>query len=361
MIQGLQAAGVAASAKHFPGHGDATTDSHHGMDVLPHDEARLRAIEFVPFQAAIQSGVKLIMTAHIALPNFDDGYQRPATLSPRILKKLLRDEMKFGGVVISDALDMHAVQQGPLHVVEMIAGAQAGLDLLLLTSFVDQPATYEALLLAARHGLLNETELRASADRVAALKQWVAQQTPPDFSVIGCAEHVALAHEIAGRSITLVRDEAKQLPLRPKADGTIAVIVPQPKDLTPADTSSYDKPALAAAIRAYHDRVEEIVMPIEPGEADVAALADRVAGADRIIVGTINAYQHRGQVALINTLIDRGQSVIAIALRMPYDVSATPRVPTCLCAYSLQPASLEAVAKVLWGQIAASGQLPVQL
>jgi beta-N-acetylhexosaminidase len=158
-----------------------------------------------------------------------------------------------------------------------------------------------------------------------------------------------------------VRDEAKQLPLRPKADGTIAVIVPQPKDLTPADTSSYDKPALAAAIRAYHDRVEEIVMPIEPGEADVAALADRVAGADRIIVGTINAYQHRGQVALINTLIDRGQSVIAIALRMPYDVSVTPRVPTCLCAYSLQPASLEAVAKVLWGQIAASGQLPVQL
>jgi beta-N-acetylhexosaminidase len=362
MIQGLQAAGVAASAKHFPGHGDSATDSHHSMDVLPHDAARLHAIEFVPFQSAIQAGVKMIMTAHVALPNFDDGYQRPATLSPRILKRLLRDEMRFGGVVISDAMDMRAVQQGPLHPVEMIAGVQAGLDLLLLTSFVDQPAIYEALLLAARHGLLNENNLRASVDRIAALKQWVtAQSAPPDLSVIGCAEHAALAREIAERSITLVRDETQQLPLRPAADETLAVIVPQPKDLTPADTSSYDKPALAEAIRAYHDRVEEVVTPIEPTEADVAAVIDRVAGIDRVIIGTINAYQHPGQVALTEALIDRGKAVIAVALRMPYDVSAYPRVPMCLCAYSLQPASLQAAVQVLWGQIAARGQLPVEL
>jgi beta-N-acetylhexosaminidase len=282
-------------------------------------------------------------------------------LSPRILKDLLRGEMKFGGVVISDAMDMHAIQQGPLHVVEMVAGAQAGLDLLLLTSFVDQPAIYEALLLAARHGLLNNAELRASADRITALKQWAAQQTVPGLDVIGCAEHAALAHEIAERSITLVRDETRQLPLRPAAHEQIVVIVPQPKDLTPADTSSYDKPALAEALRAYHDRVEEIVMPIEPSETEVAALADRAAGADRIIVGTINAYQHRGQAALLDAIIDRGKPVIAIALRMPYDVSAYPRVTTCLCTYSLQPASLLSAAKALWGQLSCTGQLPVKL
>jgi beta-N-acetylhexosaminidase len=361
LLGGLQAAGVAASAKHFPGHGDSTTDSHHGLDVLPHDEARLRAIEFVPFQAAIQAGVKLIMTAHIALPNFDGGYRRPATLSPRLLKTVLRDEMKFGGVVISDAMDMHAVQQGPLHVVEMVAGAQAGLDLLLLTSFVDQPAIYDALLLAARHGLLNEADLRAPAERIAALKQWVARQAPPDLSVVGCADHAALAREIAERSITLVRDEPRQLPLRPPTDEQIAVIVPQPEDLTPADTSSYDRPALAAAIRAYHDRVEEIAMPIDPAEAEVAALADRAAGADRVIIGTINAYQHRGQVALIDRLLDRGQPVSAIALRMPYDASAYPRVPTCLCTYSLQPAALQAAGQALWGDLPCTGQLPVEL
>ncbi len=360
MLQGLQAAGVAASAKHFPGHGDSSTDSHHVMDVLPHDEARLRAIEFVPFQAAIRAGAKLIMTAHVALPNFDDGYRRPATLSPRILKQLLRDELKFDGVVISDAMDMQAVQQGPLHVVEMVAGAQAGLDLLLLTSFVDQPVIYEALLLAARHGLLREAELRASAQRAATLKQWATQQTPPDLDVIGCAEHVALAHEIAERSITLVRDDARQLPLHPAAHEPIAVVVPQPKDLTPADTSSYDKPALAEAIRTYHDRVTEFVMPIDPTEAEVAALVDRLADVDRVIVGTINAYQQRGQAALVNALLDRGKAIIAIALRMPYDVGTYPRVPTCLCTYSLQPAALHAVAKALWGQLSCTGQLPVE-
>jgi beta-N-acetylhexosaminidase len=228
---------------------------------------------------------------------------------------------------------------------------------------VNQSATYDALLLATRHGLLSEAELRASTDRVATLKQWLSAQpqTPPDLGVIGCAEHTALAREIAERSITLVRDEARLLPLHPAAHEQIAVIVPQPKDLTPADTSSYDKPALAEAIRAFHNRVEEILMPIDPTESEIAALADRGAGADRIIVGTINAYQHGGQAALINALIDRGKTVIAIVLRMPYDASACPRVPTCLCTYSLQPASLQAAAKVLWGQIAASGQLPVNL
>lgn len=361
LIQGLQAAGVAAAAKHFPGHGDSTTDSHHQMEVLPHDAARLRAMEFVPFQAAIQSGVKLMMTAHIALPNFDDGYQRPATLSPRILRGLLRDELKFGGVVISDALDMHAIQQGPLNIIEMVSGARAGLDLLLLTSFVDQALIYEALLLAARRGLLQEGELRSSVERITALKQWLAQYTPPDLSVVGCAEHAALANEIAQKSITLVRDEARQLPLRLAADARLAVIVPQPKDLTPADTSSYDQPALADALRVYHANLDEVVMPLEPTAAEVAALRDRVAGAAQIIIGTINADQHPGQAALINSLIELGQPVIAVALRMPYDILAYPRVATYLCTYSLQPASLRALAQVLWGRLACVGQLPVEL
>ncbi len=145
------------------------------------------------------------------------------------------------------------------------------------------------------------------------------------------------------------------------SDDRVIVIVPQPKDLTPADTSSYDKPALAEAIRAQHGSVDEIVIPIDPSEAEVAALADRVAGAALVIAGTINANQHPGQAALINTLIDRGQPMIAIALRMPYDVSAYPRVPTYVCAYSLQRPSLQAVAQALWGHLPFRGQLPVEL
>jgi beta-N-acetylhexosaminidase len=362
VIDGLQAAGVAATAKHFPGHGDVSSDPHYSMAaIVPHDEDRLRSIEFVPFKAAIRSGVKLIMTAHIALPEFDRGYDRPATLSPRILTELLRDEWKYPGVIISDALDMHAILQGTLNPLEAVCGAAAGLDLLLMTAFVDQAAIYEGLCHAARRGLLTHDALLASVQRILALKEWVSQQTQPSLDVVGCAEHAALVTEIAERSITLVRDEAQLLPLHLKSDDRIAVIVPQPQDLTPADTSSYDKPALAEAMRAQHGHVDEVVIPIDPGEAEVAALVDRVAGAALVIVGTINANQHPGQAALINTLIDRGQPIIAIALRMPYDVSAYPRVPTYVCAYSLQRPSLQAVAQALWGKLPFRGYLPVEL
>jgi beta-N-acetylhexosaminidase len=208
---------------------------------------------------------------------------------------------------------------------------------------------------------LQEGELRSSVERITALKQWLTQYTPPDLSVVGCAEHAALANEIAQKSITLVRDEARQLPLRLAADARLAVIVPQPKDLTPADTSSYDQPALADALRVYHANLDEVVMPLEPTAAEVAALRDRVAGAAQIIIGTINADQHPGQAALINSLIELGQPVIAVALRMPYDILAYPRVATYLCTYSLQPASLQALAQVLWGRLACVGQLPVEL
>jgi beta-N-acetylhexosaminidase len=361
LIDGLQAAGVAATAKHFPGHGDVSSDPHFSMAVLAHDEERLRSIEFVPFKAAIRSGVKLIMTAHIALSEFDRGYYRPATLSPRILTELLRAEMKYPGVIISDALDMHAILQGTLNPLEAVCGAAAGLDLLLMTAFVDQAAIYESLCHAARRGLLSHEALMASAQRILALKEWVSKQTQPAMDVVGCAEHAALATEIAEKSITLVRDDAQHLPLRLNSDDRIVVIVPQPKDLTPADTSSYDKPALADAIRTQHGNVDEIVIPIDPNEAEVAALADRVAGAALVIAGTINANQHPGQAALINTLIDRGQPMIAIALRMPYDVSAYPRVPTYVCAYSLQRPSLQVVAQALWGYLPFRGQLPVEL
>jgi beta-N-acetylhexosaminidase len=361
VIDGLQAAGVAATAKHFPGHGDVSSDPHYSMAVLPHNEERLRAIEFVPFKAAIRSGVKLIMTAHIALPAFDRGYYRPATLSPRILTEFLRDELKYSGVIISDALDMHAIAQGALNPLDVVCGTAAGLDLLLMTAFVDQAAIYESLCHAARRGLLPQEALTASVQRILALKEWTSQQMQPSLEVVGCAEHAALAAEIAERSITLVRDEAQALPLRLHRDDRVVVIIPQPKDLTPADTSSYDKPALAEAVRTYHAQIDEVVMPIDPDEAEVAALADRVAGATLVIIGTINAMQHPGQAALINTLLDRSQRVIAIALRIPYDVVVYPRVSTYICAYSLQQPSLQAVAKALWGQLPFRGQLPVEI
>jgi beta-N-acetylhexosaminidase len=360
MVEGLQAAGVAAAPKHFPGHGGTASDSHHSTPVVLHDEARLRRVEFPPFAAVVKAGAKMMMTAHIALPRLNQGAHLPATLSPPILG-MLRNELGFEGVIISDALDMGAVEQGPPLIVEAIAAANAGVDMLLLTTKTDQQGLYAGLLQAARRSLLSPQAVRASAERVLALKHWASQRSQPPLEIIGCADHRGLAEEIAERSVTLVRDSARRLPLRLDSNARVAVILPQPQDLTPADTSSYETPSLAPALRAYHPNVDEFIIPLNPSDSDVAALRQRLSVYDLVVIGTINAADHPGQAALVSAILERGVATVAVALRMPYDIQACPAAPTYICTYSLQPPSMKALAKALWGQIPFVGQLPVSI
>jgi beta-N-acetylhexosaminidase len=359
MVEGLQQAGVAATAKHFPGHGDTTTDSHYGTPVLPFDLERLRRVELVPFAMAVKAGTRLVMTAHIALPKITGGVELPATLSPAILRGLLRGELGFEGVIVSDAMNMRAIEQGPGLAIDSIVAA-AGVDLLMLIESPDGLDTvYGALVQAARRGLLAQENVYASAGRILELKAWLAEQEQPDLSVVNCAEHQALAYEVAAKACTLVRDEASVLPLRLAADARLLAIVPQPADLTPADTSSYDLPPLAEALRKHHGAVDEVVVPLNPTMEDVAALRERAPGYDLVVVGTINATDYKGQGALVNALLESGTQVVAVALRLPLDIAAYPAVSTYVCTYSIQPASLEALSDALWGRIPFDGKLPV--
>jgi len=362
MVRGLQAAGVAATAKHFPGHGDSASDTHHGLVVVPHDRERMHKVEIPPFAAAIAAGVHLVMTAHIAVPAFEADMLLPATLSPRLLRGLLRDELGFDGVIISDAMEMAAITQGREFVVDALAAAAAGIDLLLLNSdTVMQQDAYAGLLQAARRALLAPGDVMASAERVLALKHWLAEQPRPALDVVGSAEHRALADEIAAGSITLVRDDARMLALRPSPNARLAVIVPRPVDLTPADTSSYVSCALAEALRRYHPAVDEFVVAHQPTDAEIAALRRRISDYDAVIVGTINAAAESGQAALVNALLTAATPVIAVALRMPYDLSAYPKAPTYACTYNLLPPSMDALARALLGHIPFAGRLPVSI
>lgn len=361
-VMGLQDAGVAATAKHFPGHGDTALDSHFGTPILNHDAARLRAIEFPPFRAAIDAGARLVLTAHLALPRLDSQGDLPATLSPFILQNVLRAELNFRGVVISDAMDMQSIAQERGMIVDSITAAHAGIDVLL--SGPAQAGTtmmYDAILHAARRNLLSAAELQASAARIIELKQWCAQTPPPDLDIIRSAEHCALADEIAARSITLVRDHTAQLPLRLASDARVLVIVPAPQDLTPADTSSYERVALADALREYHSHVDEVVVSINPSTQEIAAVREKWRAYQHILIGTLNANQHSGQAALVKLALQENARVIVLALRMPYDLECFAHAPTFLCAYSIQAPSLRACARVLFGQAAATGKLPVSI
>jgi beta-N-acetylhexosaminidase len=361
LIKGMQSQGLAATAKHFPGHGDTATDSHHGLGKVPHSLERLKSVELSPFAAALKADVKLVMTAHLAVPSIDGPDAPPATLSPNIINGLLRRDLGFDGVVITDAMDMRAIEQGEALRNEALRAVTAGADLLLITSDPgDQARAFEGLVRGAQSGRLSKDELQASVDRIARLKTWLADQAASsDLSVIRSAEHMKFADEIAERSITLVRDRDGCLPLKLDTDQRIAVVVPVPQDLTPADTSSYVEPKLVESIRVYHPRTNGFTLAYSPSEQEAAAVLAQVREYDAIVVGTINACVEKNQAGLVHELLKTGKPVIIIAMRLPYDAAAFPEATTIVCTYSIMEPSMKAVARGLFGFGEMKGRLPV--
>lgn len=362
MTAGIQSSGVAATAKHFPGHGDTASDSHHGIPAVTHNLERLQEVEFPPFKAAIQAGIKLVMTAHLALPAVSGQGDIPSTLSGAVLQGMLRKGLGFEGVIITDAMDMKAIQQGEGLGKEAERAATAGCDLLLLTTDPgDQQNVYHGLLEAAQKSRLGPSEIFASAQRIYKLKEWVASQAPlPDLSVVGCARHQAVAAEIAAKSITLVRDHSQTLPLRLDG-GRLAVVTHQPIDLTPADTSSYVKPSLSKFLRNYYPNVDEFCVPYSPQDQDIAAVLEQIRGYQAVIISTINAFTQSRQDELVRAVLSKNIQTIIVALRMPYDLVAFPEAPTYLCTYSLMEPSMQALTHVLCGKSQALGRLPVTI
>jgi beta-N-acetylhexosaminidase len=214
---------------------------------------------------------------------------------------------------------------------------------------------------AAQNKTLDKDGALSSAKRILDLKDWLSKQPQPELSVVGCAEHQNVADEIAEQSITLVRDQANLLPIRLNPDQRIAVIIPQPQDLTPADTSSYVTPALAKSLYAYHSNVDEFIIPHAPAAADIATLLLKIVDYDLIILGTLNAYTQPGQQALAREILKTHIPTVIVALRLPYDLAAFPEAPTYLCTYSLLEPSMRALAKAVFGHGEIPGHLPVAI
>ncbi len=372
MVQGLQAAGVAATVKHAPGMGHISSDTHHGLAVVAAPRSVLHDREFVPFRAAFAAGARLAMSGHMALPAVTGRDDLPGTLSRSVMTDLLRRDLGFEGVTISDALDMRALAQGPAQVLDVLAAVRAGVDLLLASADPEALARIEETLVrAVARELLDPAELAATERRVAALRTWLGSTGPaPDLSVVGCAEHRALAEELAARSITLVRDPGELIRsgiFAPGATGAAAdrggllAVMPRPADLTPADTSSTVAPGLAAALRGHFPDVDEIVVDQTPDPSSIAAVRDRAATARAVVIGTIDGHRQRSQIDLVEAIAATGTPVVAVALRGPWDVAAYPPTVTALATYSILPGSLDALAAVLAGETGARGNLPVAL
>ncbi|MEX2541323.1 MAG: beta-N-acetylhexosaminidase [Trueperaceae bacterium] len=345
-IRGLQGAGVLATAKHFPGHGDTELDSHHEAPVVTRNRAHLELLELVPFRAAIAAGVKAIMSAHVRYPAIDDA---PATLSRALLTDLLRGELHYSGLTITDAMDMRAVADGPAEV-RVGQALEAGADLVLLGHLPEQQELLKRF--ATRYR-------RPSLERIERARSELPPELP-DFGTIGRREHRELAQAIAERAVTVVRG-AGSLPLVISSDELLGLVVVEAGDLSPADTSSGVELQFARQVRERHAHLNMTTLPYGAGRGRLSDVLRALDGCSTILVGTVNAIEDPAQRGLLEHLHGAGKKIVHLALRSPADLTVGPPEAPCLCTYGIRPANTEAAVRILFGEIEASGVLPVKL
>ena len=360
-VRGLRSAGVAATLKHFPGKGAARTDPHYGLPTLDHDRAHLDAVELVPFRAGITEGAPLVMVGHYDIPRVTGRPGLPSSLSEEVVDGLLRDDLGFEGVVITDALDMGALPQGSELPDAAVEAVRAGSDLLLCPrEAADRDAIASGLARAVADGRLDRRRVQASVERVAEVRRAVGREHPV-LDVVGCAGHRELARELAERSVTLVRAEPGILPIRLEPHATVLTVMPRPHDRTPADTSGTVPPGLADAIREHHERVSSFVTSSRPDANEITEVRDRSAEADLVVIGTIDAWSEPAQAALVESVLATGTPCVTVALRTPFDLASYASSSTHVCTYGLLRPSLVALGDALFGRIPFRGVLPVAI
>lgn len=361
-VRGLQAEGVAATLKHFPGHGDIAVDTHLELAVVNEARDEFYARELVPFRAGLAAGARVVMAGHFAIPAITGDARLPASLSGDVMTDLLRDELGFDGLAITDAFDMHALAQDDGQIEDVVRAIRAGQDLLLGTADAALlERLEEGLALAEGRGLIDTQAREASARRLAATREWLGGFGQPGLDLVGCDEHQALAVELAQRSVTLVRNEEGLIPIRLTDDQRIAVIQPTPTDLTPADTSSYVRPLLAEAVRRRHSATDEFVVEQKADASEIGALCQAIKGHDLVVLGTVAANLVGGQAALAQQVLRLGRPTICVALRTPWDLVTYPNAGTYVCSFGILSHTIEALAGTLFGERPFSGRLPVNL
>ncbi|WP_149259191.1 glycoside hydrolase family 3 protein [Actinomadura sp. K4S16] len=323
-IGGFQAAGVAAAAKHFPGHGDTATDSHTGLPVIRHSPRTWEKLDAPPFKAAVAAGVDLIMTAHIVVPKLDRSGD-PSTLSKTVLTGLLREKLGYQGVITTDSLEMAGVREKYGDAAVPVRAINAGADQLLMPP--DLPRAYDAVVKAVRTGKITQKRLDESVTRILRLKQrrGLFQGTAADpakaAAAVGTPAHKATARRVAEHAVTLVRNDGGLLPVKGRK---VAVSGP-------------DSGRLLAALR------RQGVATAAPGSADVTVLTTVNAGA--------------ATASRIRALGSR--PVVVAALGRPYDLDSAGGAKAALATYSSSRVSVDALAKVLSGAVKPTGRLPV--
>jgi beta-N-acetylhexosaminidase len=355
---------VLTTVKHFPGHGDTAVDTHVNLATVSADREHLDRIELVPFRAAIAAGVDSVMTAHLAVPALSPA-DLPATLSPAILTTLLRKELDFRGLIVTDALEMGGVVKGFGVGEAAVRAIEAGADLLLMPP--DPEAAIKAVLAAVRSGRLKPERIEESVVRILAAKEKVGldRRRFVDLEAIGdvvdSPEANQRAAEIAAKAVTLVRNQGGMVPLS-SPERACWVVLPESRFSTAGQLFTQEVRARAKSAS---------VVSLDPSmtaEAINQALA-KMIGCEKFVVAAFAAVSaYRNNVALsgelprvIETLTGSGKPVALVAMGSPYLLRNFPNVTAYLATYSTVPPSETAAVRALFGEAAITGRLPVSI
>ncbi|MFG2332112.1 glycoside hydrolase family 3 protein [Streptomyces sp. NPDC048604] len=359
-VRGYQSSGVAATSKHFPGHGDTATDSHYGLPTITHTRAQWGELDAPPFRAAIAAGIDSIMTAHIVVPALDPS-EDPATLSRPILTGILREELGYNGVVVTDSLGMEGVRTKYGDDRVPVLALKAGVDQLLNPPKLD--VAWNAVLQAVKSGELTESRLDESILRILRLKARLGLFRDPFVKrsdvdlTVGTAAHLAAADRIAEETTTLVVNEDGLLPLDRRTHSKVLVVGADPA--SPSGTTGPPTATLAGTLAGLGFTTRALSTGITPTAAKIEEAVAAAAGQDVVVVGTYNVTAASPQRTLVSRLVATGVPVVTVAIRNPYDVAQLAGQRATVATYSWTDVELRAAARVIAGAARPQGRLPV--
>jgi len=392
-IRGARASGMMTTVKHFPGHGDTATDSHLGVAQVTGDKQRLQSVELPPFRQAIAAGVDAVMVAHVTVPALDAEPDHVATTSPAIVTGLLKDQLGFNGIVVTDALDMGALTR--LYAGRIGRAAvdafKAGNDLLIIPADLD--ASYQAMLAAVRSGEITPARLDASVLKLLKAKASLNLQNTRLVDVkaledrIGKPENLALGQQVSDAAVTLVRDNGKVMPL--KKSGTIAPGLPYQKPeavgnstvvvIFSDDVRTESGHVLERQIRSRVPSANIVYVDSRIAEAMTGDLLKDVDQAQTVLAAVYmvpvagkvvpGGSGQENSVAvtdanaiLLEKILDRAsEKTVMLAMGNPYLAQQFPAVQNYLCTFSNASVSEVSAVKALFGEIAVHGHLPVTI
>jgi beta-N-acetylhexosaminidase len=366
-IRGLQDGGMVSTSKHFPGHGNTSIDSHLDLPVLKSNVYELHEIELYPFKENIKAGVMSIMVGHLAVPAIEGDSGIPASLSKKIITGLLKKQLGFNGLVVTDALNMHGITNYYSTEQATIEAIKAGHDCILFPD--DAESAIDAIINAVKNGELEESRLDYSVRKILLTKKWLGLDKnrfvdiDKISSIVGNQEHLELAKEISRKSITLLKKENNLIPFSKESNKkfTHIIVVDSRND---SDGEFFR--------RTLKSKIPEITFSrilMNSGEVDYQSAIENCENADVVILSIyskVRSYQgtlgiNEKQKELVRQILNLKKPVVMISHGNPYTIGEFPEVDVYINNYGDTKFSEVAVAEALFGEIDIEGKSPVSI